>query len=240
MRMEGVDKAFGKGKDKLVLFKGLSININRGDKIAVFGANGIGKSTLLKLIVGASSGIDAETKGDTLEPDKGDIRWGHDTSVGYFAQDHHEALGERAKGMNAFQWLYQFDKDAPQESIRAILGRLLFSGEAALKPTEALSGGECARLLLAKLLLLKHNVLVLDEPTNHLDIESIEGLLDGLRLFQGTVVVVSHDRHFVAELATRTIELLPGDEPGAGRKFNDYGGTYEEYLERQGRDYQRK
>ena len=113
--------------------------------------------------------------------------------------------------MNAFQWLYQFDKNAPQEHIRGILGRLLFSGEAALKPVEALSGGECARLLLAKLLLLKHNVLVLDEPTNHLDIESIEGLLDGLTLFKGTVVVVSHDRHFVCELATRVVELQPKD-----------------------------
>ena len=240
VRMEGVDKSFGKGKDKMVLFKGLSLNINRGDKIAVFGANGIGKSTLLKLLLGASSSIDADTKAETLAPDKGEIRWGHDTSVGYFAQDHHEALGERAKGMNAFQWLYQFDKQAPQETIRAILGRLLFSGEAALKPTEALSGGECARLLLAKLLLLKHNVLVLDEPTNHLDIESIEGLLDGLKLFQGTVIVVSHDRHFVSELATRMVELLPGDEPSAGRKMNDYGGTYEEYLERSGGDYLRK
>ncbi len=240
VRMEGVDKSFGKGKDKLVLFKGLSLNINRGDKIAVFGANGIGKSTLLKLLVGAASGVDADTKKETLSPDKGEIRWGHDTSVGYFAQDHHEALGERAKGMNAFQWLYQFDKQAPQETIRAILGRLLFSGEAALKPTEALSGGECARLLLAKLLLLKHNVLVLDEPTNHLDIESIEGLLDGLKPFQGTVIVVSHDRHFVSELATRMVELFPGDEPGAGRKINDFNGSYEEYLEREGRDYLRK
>jgi ATPase subunit of ABC transporter with duplicated ATPase domains len=235
LRMEKVDKAFKDDKtgDTKVIFKDLNLNLNRGEKLAVIGPNGIGKSTLLKLMVGAFGGIDADTKKDVLQPDAGEIRWGHDTSVGYFAQDHHEALGHSAAGMNAFQWLYSFDKNATQESIRGILGRLLFQGEAALKPIEALSGGESARLLLCKLLLLHHNVLVLDEPTNHLDIESIEGLLDGLKLFKGTVVVVSHDRHFVSDLATRVVELQPG-------KVTDFGGTYEEYLEREGRDYMRK
>jgi ATPase subunit of ABC transporter with duplicated ATPase domains len=233
LRIEGVSKAFGKGKEKKVIFEDLALNLNRGDKLAVIGANGIGKSTLLKLMVGAAPDLDEDTRKDTLQPDKGEIRWGHEVSVGYFAQDHHEALGQSAKGMNAFQWLYQFDKQAPQEQIRGILGRLLFSGEAALKPTEALSGGECARLLLAKLLLQKPNVLVMDEPTNHLDIESIEGLLDGLKLFAGTVVVVSHDRHFVDEVASRVVELRPGE-------VKDFSGTYEEYLEREGKDYMRK
>jgi ATPase subunit of ABC transporter with duplicated ATPase domains len=233
LRMEEVSKTFGKRAEKKVIFEGLSLNLNRGDKLAVIGANGIGKSTLLKLMVGAYADLDEATKAETLQPDKGEIRWGHDTSVGYFAQDHHEAIGEKDKGVNAFQWLYAFDKTAPQETIRGILGRLLFTGDAALKPTEALSGGECARLLMAKLLLGKHNVLVLDEPTNHLDIESIEGLLDGLKLFAGTVVVVSHDRHFVSELATRIVELRPG-------QVIDFGGNYEEHLEREGRDYMRK
>jgi ATPase subunit of ABC transporter with duplicated ATPase domains len=233
LRMEGVFKAFGKKTERKVVFEGLNMNLNRGDKLAVIGANGIGKSTLLKLMVGAYAGLDAETKKDTLTPDKGEMRWGHETSVGYFAQDHHEAIGEKDKGVTAFEWLYAWDRKAPQEAIRAILGRLLFSGEAALKPTEALSGGECARLLLAKILLGKHNVLVLDEPTNHLDIESIEGLLDGLKLFKGTVVVVSHDRHFISDLATRVVELRPGD-------VIDFGGTYEEHLERHGLDYMRK
>ena len=238
LRMEGVDKSFGEKK----IFRGLALNLNRGEKIAVIGPNGIGKSTLLKLMVGAFGALDADTKKDALVPEKGEIRWGHDTSVGYFAQDHHEALGHSAAGMNAFQWLYGFDKNAPQETIRGILGRLLFSGEAALKPTEALSGGECARLLLAKLLLLKHNVLLLDEPTNHLDIESIEGLLDGLTPFAGTVVVVSHDRHFVSALATRVIELKPVvDANGVHHTgVNDFNGSYEEFLEREGRDYLRK
>jgi len=230
LRVEGVRKAFG---DKVVV-DGVSLNVNRGDRIALVGRSGIGKSTLLKMMVGAYKGLDAETRPYTLSPDAGEARWGHDASVGYFAQDHHEALGETAKGTTPYDWLYRFDKLRPQEEIRAILGRLLFSGEAALKPTEALSGGEAARLLLGKMVLGKHSVLVLDEPTNHLDIESIEGLLDGLLRFQGTVLFVSHDHHFVARLATRVLELRdrePGDA-GEGCVVEDFGGTYEEFLER--------
>jgi ATPase subunit of ABC transporter with duplicated ATPase domains len=225
LRVAGLKKAYG----KLVIFDGASLTVNRGDKIAVTGPNGIGKSTLLKCIVGGYAGLDADTKKETIVPQAGDIDWGHDVSVGYFAQDHHESLGAHGGQQNAFEWLYQFDKNAPQEQIRGIMGRLLFAGEAALKPVSALSGGELARLLVCKLLLQKHNVLVLDEPTNHLDIESIEGLLDGLRLFKGTVIVTSHDRHFVSELATRVLEL---HKVGDHTDITDFGGTYEEFLER--------
>jgi ATPase subunit of ABC transporter with duplicated ATPase domains len=233
IRIEGARKAFG---DKVVL-DGVSLNVNRGDRIALIGRSGIGKSTLLRMAVGAYKQLDAETRTYALAPDAGELRWGHDSSVGYFAQDHHEALGETAKGTTPYEWLYRFDTRRPQEEIRAILGRLLFSGEAALKPTEALSGGEAARLLLGKMVLGKHNVLVLDEPTNHLDIESIEGLLEGLLKFQGTVLFVSHDHHFVARLATRVVELRdrqPGDA-GQGCEVVEYGGTYEEFLEREPR-----
>jgi ATPase subunit of ABC transporter with duplicated ATPase domains len=232
LRVEGVRKAF----DKKVVIDGASINVNRGDRIAVLGRSGIGKSTLLKMMVGAYKGLDEETKGYVLSPDGGELRWGHDASVGYFAQDHHESLGHTGKGTTPYDWLYRFDARRTKEEIRGILGRLLFSGEAALKPTEALSGGEAARLLLGKIVLGKHNVLVLDEPTNHLDIESIEGLLEGLLKFEGTLLFVSHDHHFVARLATRVVELrdrAPGDsKPGC--EMVDYGGTYEEYIERSG------
>jgi ATPase subunit of ABC transporter with duplicated ATPase domains len=229
-RVTGVRKAFGKN----VVLDQLSLNLNRGDRVAVIGRSGIGKSTLLKLLVGAYSGLDAETRAYALAPDAGEVRWGNDASVGYFAQDHHEALGDTAKGTTPYDWLYKFDPGRTKEEVRAILGRLLFSGEAALKPTEALSGGEAARLLLGKMVLGRHNVLVLDEPTNHLDIESIEGLLDGLLKFEGTVVFVSHDHHFVARLATRVLQLHdhPAGSAARGCDVVDFGGTYEEFLER--------
>jgi len=238
VRVEGARKAFG---SKVVL-DAVNLNMNRGDRIAIIGRSGIGKSTLLKLVVGGYKALDTETKPYVLAPDAGEVRWGHDASVGYFAQDHHEALGETGKGTTPYEWLYRFDKQRPQEEIRAILGRLLFSGEAALKPTEALSGGEAARLLLGKMVLGRHNVLVLDEPTNHLDIESIEGLLEGLQKFQGTVLFVSHDHHFVARLATRIVELRdrePGSR-GDGCEIVEFGGTYDDFMAQRGSDRPRR
>ncbi|HEY1694299.1 MAG TPA: ATP-binding cassette domain-containing protein [Polyangiaceae bacterium] len=230
LRVTSARKAFD---DKVVL-DGVSVTVNRGDRIALIGRSGIGKSTLLKLMVGAYKGLDAETKPYTLAPDAGEVRWGNESSVGYFAQDHHEALGETGKGTTPYEWLYRFDTSRPQEEIRAILGRLLFSGDSALKPTEALSGGEAARLLLGKMVLGRHNVLILDEPTNHLDIESIEGLLEGLQKFEGTVLFVSHDHHFVAALATRILELRdrPAGAEGEGCEVAEFSGEYEEYLKR--------
>jgi ATPase subunit of ABC transporter with duplicated ATPase domains len=239
MRANGLRKAFGHdgvspGSDLKVVLDSTTLNVNRGDRIAVIGRSGIGKSTLLKVLVSAYKGLDAETRPYALTPDAGEVRWSHDASVGCFAQDHHEALGATGKGATAYEWLYRFDKNRPQEEIRAILGRLLFSGEAAMKPTEALSGGEAARLLLCKMVLGRHNVLVLDEPTNHLDIESIEGLLEGLLTFEGTLLFVSHDHHFVARLATRIVELRDreaGDDR-EGCEVVEFRGTYQELLER--------
>jgi len=240
VRLENVSKSFKDDKGKeIVVYEGASFHVNRGDKIAVTGPNGIGKSTLLKLMIGGFAGLDEDTKHDGLSPDAGEVRWGHEVSVGYFAQDTHEALNRTAAGMNAFQWLYQWDKLRPQEEVRATLGKLLFSGEAGLKQASTMSGGECARLLLAKLVLLKHNVLILDEPTNHLDIESIEGVLEGLTLFKGTIIFVSHDRHLVSELATRIVELRPKANR-RGAEIVDFGGTYDEFLEREGRDFTRR
>jgi ATPase subunit of ABC transporter with duplicated ATPase domains len=214
LRVAGLSKSFG---DLLVL-SGLDLNLNRGDKLAVIGPSGIGKSTLLKLLV------------NELTPDAGTVTWGHETNVGYFAQDHHEAL---EAGYSAYEWLYRFDPSAKMEQVRSVLGKLLFSGEAGLKKTESLSGGEAARLLLAKLILLKNNVVVLDEPTNHLDVESIDALLQALVDFKGTVVVTSHDRHFIGKLSTRVLEL----SHKGPRLFN---GTYEEFLDRFGAEHLKK
>ncbi len=211
LRVEGLTKRFGEKR----IFEGFSMNLDRGDKLVVIGPSGIGKSTLLKLLVGE------------YEADAGTVAWGHDTSVGYFAQDHHEAL---EAGWTAYEWLYQFDPDAQKEQVRSVLGKLLFSGEAGLKKTETLSGGEAARLLLAKIILLHNNVVVLDEPTNHLDVESIDALREALIAFKGTVVVTSHDRHFVSQIGTRVLEL----SAKGPRLFN---GTYEEFLARYGTEY---
>jgi ATPase subunit of ABC transporter with duplicated ATPase domains len=214
LRVEGISKSFG---PKTVI-KDFSINLTRGERLVVIGPSGIGKSTLMKTLVGEYTA------------DAGKIVWGHDTNVGYFAQEHHEALEE---GLSAYEWLHRFDTDAGVEHVRSILGRLLFSGEAGLKKTENLSGGEAARLLLAKLILLKNNVLVMDEPTNHLDVESIDALVESLQDYKGTVIVTSHDRHFVSAVGTRVLEL---SEAGP-RLFN---GTYEEFLDKFGTEYLRK
>src|SRR6267154_121318 len=147
-------------------------SVERGEKIALIGRNGAGKTTLLKSLIRTATGyIDDADKLFTI--DGGHVKWGHEVDVGYFAQDHTDTI---TKGTTAVEWLHQFDQKASQEELRAVLGQMLFSGEDALKPTGALSGGESARLIFCKLMLQKPNVLVLDEPTNHLDLESINAL----------------------------------------------------------------
>jgi ATPase subunit of ABC transporter with duplicated ATPase domains len=213
LRATGLSKRFG---DKQV-FDNLHFNMMRGEKLAVIGPSGIGKSTLLKMLVGEYT------------PDAGEVVWGHEVSVGYFAQDHHEAL---EPGFTAYDWLRRFDDQATIEQVRSVLGKLLFSGEAGLKKTENLSGGEAARLVIARLMLQKNNVMLLDEPTNHLDVESIDALLDALVAYPGTVIFASHDRHFVSRLGTRVLEL-------SSKGPNLFNGNYEEFLAAYGTEYLR-
>ena len=152
------------------------------------GRNGLGKTTLLKALLADAPSVDRVAVGRSTPAT---VRWGHEVSIGYFPQDHTGAI---EKGLTAVEWLHQFDPDASRQDIHGLLGQMLFSGEEGLKPTEALSGGETARLLFCRIMLQKPNVLVLDEPTNHLDLESINALNVALQKFEGTVFLVTHDR----------------------------------------------
>ena len=159
-------------------------------------ATALGKTTLLKALLADAPGV----TGVAGDLDSGTVRWGHEVSIGYFPQDHTGAI---EKGMTAVEWLHQFDPDASRQDIHGLLGQMLFSGEEGLKPTEALSGGETARLLFCRIMLQKPNVLVLDEPTNHLDLESINALNVALQKFEGTVLLVTHDQDLMEEVGTR-------------------------------------
>ena len=195
---------------------GFSAIVNRGEKIVLVGRNGQGKTTLLKALLSDAPGV----KGSAGDCDGGKIKWGHEVSVGYFPQDH---TGEIVKGLTAVDWLHQFDPDAARQDIHGLLGQMLFSGEEGLKPTEALSGGETARLLFCRIMLQKPNVLVLDEPTNHLDLESINALNVALQRYEGTVLLVTHDQDVMEEVGTRVWHF-------DGGAIGDFKGTYEEYA----------
>ncbi|HJK97813.1 MAG TPA: ABC-F family ATP-binding cassette domain-containing protein, partial [Polyangiaceae bacterium LLY-WYZ-14_1] len=212
LQVEGVAKAYG---EKRVL-NGVDLSVRRGERIAVIGPNGLGKSTLLKIAVG------------TLAADRGDVRWGHETRVGYFAQDHKDVLGESEQTVLSF--LHDVVPTASQSFVRGQLGRVLFSRDEVQKKIKALSGGEAARLVFARLSVERPNVLILDEPTNHLDLEAIHALKDALESYDGTLLFVSHDRWFVSALATRIVEITP-DGP------RDFLGGYDDFLAAQGDDH---
>ena len=194
------------------LFSGLNMMVEVGERIAVIGPNGIGKTTLLKCLVG-----------DT-ELTKGHVKWSENANIGYYAQDHHH---EFEKDVDLIEWMSQWAQEGDDEQIiRGTLGRLLFSQNDIKKSVKVLSGGEQGRMLFGKLMLQKPNVLVMDEPTNHMDMESIESLNLALENYPGTLIFVSHDREFVSSLATRIVEVT-----SAG--IVDFHGTYDEYLEKQ-------
>lgn len=205
LQVKGLTKAFD---GEPALFKDVQLDIMRGDKVAVIGANGVGKTTLLRCLIGE------------LEPDAGQIKWGDSATWSYYPQDFHSAI---SPGSTALDWLTQFMVDEGNQVVRGLLGRMLFSGDESLKATDVLSGGEAARLLMARMMMQKNPILIFDEPTNHLDLEAVSALAEGLSLFQGTVFVVSHDRDLVADVATRVLSFTEGG-------LVDFHGTYDEYL----------
>jgi ATPase subunit of ABC transporter with duplicated ATPase domains len=211
MEIKDLSKAF----ENQQVIDGFGAIVNRGDRIVIVGRNGVGKTTLLKALLADAPGGD----GSMRDRDDGSVRWGHEVSVGYFPQDQ---TGLIRKGMTAVEWLHQFDPDAARQDIHGLLGQMLFSGEEGLKPTEALSGGETARLLFCRIMLQKPNMLVFDEPTNHLDLESINALNVALQKFDGTVLLVTHDQDLIEEVGTRVWHF-----DGGG--ITDFKGTYEEY-----------
>ncbi len=201
-----------KGYGEAPLFKDLNLMIAVGERVAVIGPNGIGKSTLLKTLAG------------DLTPDTGIVKWSENVEVGYFAQDHADSFAE---DLSLIEWMGQWRKESDDDQmIRGTLGRLLFSQDDIHKSVKVLSGGEQGRMLFGKLMLQKANIMIMDEPTNHLDMESIESLNTALESYPGTLIFVSHDREFVSSLATRVIELTP-------QGVIDYQGDYEEYLRSQ-------
>jgi len=208
------------GYDGEILFANTDLMIEAGEKIAVIGANGAGKTTFLKCLV---NGFDR----DGIEPTSGTIKWSENANIGYYAQDHEY---EFEQDSNLFDWMEQWKTEKhDDQAVRGTLGRLLFNQDDIKKNVKVCSGGEKGRLLFGKLMMHDHNILLMDEPTNHMDMESIESLNMALEMFEGTLIFVSHDREFVSSLATRIIEIKDN-------KIVDFHGTYDEYLKSQGID----
>jgi ATPase subunit of ABC transporter with duplicated ATPase domains len=214
LEFKGVVKSYDGAK----VFEPFTAAISRGEKVALMGRNGAGKTTLVKSLLRSATGYidDADRR---FETDGGIVVWGHEVAAGYFAQDHSDSI---TKGMTLLEWLHEFDPQASQEELRGLLGQMLFSGEDATKRTDALSGGETARMIFCRLMLQKPNVLILDEPTNHLDLESISALSIALRKYEGTVLLVTHDHDLIEEVATRIWHFEDG-------RIDDFKGPYTEF-----------
>jgi ATPase subunit of ABC transporter with duplicated ATPase domains len=205
LQVEGLTKII----EGVKVLDNLSFTVNKGDKIAFVGPDGLAKTTLFKILMGE------------LEADEGTFTWGVTTSQAYFPKDSQEYFDV---DLNLVDWLRQYSKDQDESFLRGFLGRMLFSGEEALKKATVLSGGEKVRCMFSKMMLAGANVLILDEPTNHLDLESITALNNGLVDFDGTILFVSHDHQFIDTIANRVMEITPNG-------FIDKMMTYDEYLD---------
>ncbi len=209
LELKKLSKGFGGEKP---LFSNFNLTVPVGERVAVIGANGIGKTTLLRCLAG------------DLEADSGTIKWSENANIAYYAQDH---TADFAEDVTLFDWMSQWKKpEFGEQEIRGNLGRMLFSQNDITKSVKKLSGGEKGRMLFGKFMFQNPNIMLLDEPTNHMDMEFIESLNTALEHYTGTLIFVSHDREFVSSLATRIIELTP-------EGIVDYHGTYEEYLNSQ-------
>lgn len=201
------------GYDGNLLFNDFNLMVEAGEKIAIIGENGIGKTTLLRCLA------------RDLTPKHGQVKWAEKAKLGYFAQDHEY---EFEQGESLFDWMTRFTQEGDDDqAVRSMLGRLLFSGEDSKKSVKVLSGGEKGRMMYGRLMLQRTNVLLMDEPTNHMDMESIEALNNALDRYKGTLFFVSHDREFVSSIATRILEIKADG-------IIDYRGNYEDYLASQG------
>jgi len=203
-----------KGYGDRPIYAGLDLQLRRKERWCVLGSNGAGKSTLLKLVAGAT------------EPDQGNVVLGASVKMGYFAQHSMDLLDGDA---TVFEWLDEAFPQAGQGSLRTLAGCFGFSGDDVDKPCRVLSGGEKARLVMARMLFDPPNFLVLDEPTNHLDMATKEMLVEALKDFEGTMLFVSHDRHFLAALSNRVLELTPDG-------VHSFAGGYSEYVAQTGRE----
>jgi ATPase subunit of ABC transporter with duplicated ATPase domains len=211
-------KDLAKSYDGVPVFGDFTTSLSRGEKVALIGRNGAGKTTMLKALLRNATGF-VDDPERAFDIDSGEVKWGHEVQVGDFAQDHSDTI---RKGVNLLEWLNEFDTKATQQELRGLLGQMLFSGEDALKKTDALSGGEAARLIFCKLMLQKPNFLVLDEPTNHLDLEAINALNIALQRYEGTLLLVTHDHDLIDEVATRIWHFQHG-------VVTDFEGPYEEF-----------
>jgi len=205
-------KRLAKHFEHSAIAQGMSFELNRREKAAILGPNGIGKSTLIKMLLGQ------------VTPDAGDYQWGYNADIAYCSQHHHDLL--RSQDDTVLTWLEDQTSD-DDKRVRQVLGQVLFTQDEVHKHIQDLSGGEATRLLLARVMLMQANVLILDEPTNHLDIEAIDQLTQALQAYQGTMLFVSHEHHFISQIANRILALTP-------QGLQDFRGGYQQYLYQMG------